>query len=122
MEDKKELRSGSLASSSASSINHNDSEPEQPETPVIEPESQTEKDTSRKEEDLPQIEIVPRHLRRGLLSRFAIVPETPKPTLYPNKTKWIITFVVALAAAAAPMGSASIMPTLTSSKSNAPSP
>ncbi|KAE9966666.1 hypothetical protein BLS_006876 [Venturia inaequalis] len=56
--------------------------------------------------------IVPRHLRRGLLSRFTLVPEVTQPYHYPNRTKWLITFTVALAAAAAPMGSAIIMPSL----------
>ncbi|KAF2673226.1 MFS general substrate transporter [Microthyrium microscopicum] len=57
-------------------------------------------------------EKVPRHLRRGLLGRFSLVPETPTPIYYPRSTKWLITATVALGAAAAPMGSASIMPAL----------
>jgi multidrug resistance protein len=56
--------------------------------------------------------IVPRHQRRGLLARLALVPETTIPTHYPRKTKWTITFTVAIAAAAAPTGSATIMPAL----------
>lgn len=56
--------------------------------------------------------IVPHHLRRGLLSRFTLVPEVTQPYHYPNRTKWLITFTVAAAAAAAPMGSAIIMPSL----------
>jgi multidrug resistance protein len=56
--------------------------------------------------------IVPVHERRGLLARFSLVPETTEPYLYPRRTKWIITFTVAAAAAAAPMGSAIIMPCL----------
>jgi multidrug resistance protein len=56
--------------------------------------------------------IVPRHLRRGLLSRFTLVPEVTQPYHYPNRTKWLITFTVACAAAAAPMGSAIILPSL----------
>jgi multidrug resistance protein len=55
---------------------------------------------------------VPRHLRRGLLARFALISETTEPTRYPRRTKWIITLVVAVAAAAAPTGSAIIMPAL----------
>lgn len=51
--------------------------------------------------------IVPRSKRRGLLGRFAfIVPEVERPYEYKNSTKWFITFIVAIAAAAAPMGSA----------------
>lgn len=56
--------------------------------------------------------IVPRHLRRGLLSRLTLIPEVTQPYHYPNRTKWLITFTVAAAAAAAPMGSAIIMPSL----------
>ena len=50
--------------------------------------------------------IIPRSKRRGLLGRFAIIPEVERPKDYPRATKWLITFIVALAAAAAPMGSA----------------
>lgn len=56
--------------------------------------------------------IVPRSQRRGLLARFAIVPEVTSPYQYPRRTKWLITFIIAVAAAAGPMGSAVIMPTL----------
>jgi len=56
--------------------------------------------------------IVPRHLRRGVLARFCLIAETTLPTRYPRRTKWIITFIVAVAAAAAPTGSATIMPAL----------
>jgi len=53
------------------------------------------------------LSIVPRSRRRGLLGRFAcIIPEVERPYEYKNSTKWFITFIIALAAAAAPMGSA----------------
>jgi hypothetical protein len=53
------------------------------------------------------LSIVPRSKRRGLLGRFAfIIPEVERPHEYKNSTKWFITFIVAIAAAAAPMGSA----------------
>ena len=48
---------------------------------------------------------VPRSQRRGLLGRFTIVAEVENPYDYNNRLKWFITFMVALAAAAAPMGS-----------------
>lgn len=51
------------------------------------------------------VTIIPRAKRRGLLARFALVPEVSNPYEYKNKTKWGITLTVALAAAAAPMGS-----------------
>lgn len=48
---------------------------------------------------------VPRPRRRGLLGRFSLVAEVQNPYDYSNKLKWFITFIVAFAAAAAPMGS-----------------
>jgi hypothetical protein len=58
-------------------------------------------------------ETVPRLERRGLLGRFTLIPEITIPNHYPRRTKWLITAIVALAAAAAPMGSAIILPALT---------
>jgi hypothetical protein len=52
------------------------------------------------------LSIIPRSKRRGLLGRFAIIPEVERPHEYRNGTKWAITAIVALAAAAAPVGSA----------------
>jgi len=49
--------------------------------------------------------VVPRSQRRGLFGRFSIIPEIESPYEYTRKTKWIITAIVALAAAASPMGS-----------------
>ena len=49
--------------------------------------------------------VVPRSDRRGLLARFAFIPEVERPVEYKNKTKWMITAIVALAAAGAPFGS-----------------
>ena len=46
--------------------------------------------------------------RRGLFGRFTIVAEVDEPKHYPRRTKWFITFVIALAAVAAPLGSAII--------------
>ncbi|UKZ58840.1 uncharacterized protein TrAtP1_000164 [Trichoderma atroviride] len=48
---------------------------------------------------------VPRSQRRGLLGRFAVVPEVESPYEYKNSTKWGITLTIALATAAAPLGS-----------------
>lgn len=50
--------------------------------------------------------IIPRSKMRGLLARFAIIPEVARPQEYNKNTKWLITLLVALAGAAAPMGSA----------------
>jgi hypothetical protein len=52
---------------------------------------------------------VPRSQRRGLLARFAVIAEVTHPYDYKNRTKWFITFIVAVAAAAAPVGSAIIL-------------
>ena len=49
---------------------------------------------------------VPRSQRRGLFGRFTILAEVEEPKHYPRRTKWFITFVVAMAAMAAPLGSA----------------
>lgn len=51
------------------------------------------------------LNIVPRSQRRGLLSRFSVVPEAESPYEYKNSTKWGITLTIALATAAAPLGS-----------------
>jgi len=52
------------------------------------------------------VTIIPRLKRRGLLGQLAIIPEVTRPKEYTRKTKWLITLTVAIAAAAAPMGSA----------------
>lgn len=48
---------------------------------------------------------VPRAKRRGLLGKFSIIAEVEEPKDYPRRTKWFITFVVGMAALAAPLGS-----------------
>jgi len=55
---------------------------------------------------------VPRGERRGLLARVTVIAEVDEPKDLANKTKWMITAVVAIAAAAAPMGSSIILPAL----------
>lgn len=49
--------------------------------------------------------VVPRSERRGLLSRFTILPEVVNPYDYTRGTKWGITATIAVATAAAPLGS-----------------
>lgn len=75
--------------------------------------------TEQKDAEAVEIEIeepgpvkVPRSKRRGLFGRFAILAEVEEPKHYSRTTKWYITFVVALAAVAAPLGSTIIFPTL----------
>jgi hypothetical protein len=48
--------------------------------------------------------VVPRRQRRGLFGGLAVIPEIERPHEYTVKTKWTITAIIALAAAAAPMG------------------
>lgn len=55
------------------------------------------------------LSIIPRSKRRGLLARFTVIPEVERPYEYKNGSKWLITLQVALAAAAAPMGSAILL-------------
>ncbi len=52
------------------------------------------------------VTIIERQHRRGLLGQFSYIPEVTRPVEYTRRTKWIITMTVALAAAAAPQGSA----------------
>jgi len=51
---------------------------------------------------------VPASQRRGLFARFAVVAEVTEPLDYTNNVKWFITFIVSIAAAAAPLGSSII--------------
>ncbi|KZM18893.1 uncharacterized protein EKO05_0010403 [Ascochyta rabiei] len=60
----------------------------------------------------PEAVVVPRSQRRGLLARFALIPEVKNPYHYSRKTKWLLTFIVAFCAMAGPMGSAIVMPVL----------
>lgn len=48
---------------------------------------------------------VPRAKRRGLLGKFSMIAEVEEPKDYPRRIKWFITFVVGMAALAAPLGS-----------------
>jgi multidrug resistance protein len=66
---------------------------------------------SRTTSVIPGAILVPRSQRRGLLARFTLIPEVDSYH-YTRKTKWLITFVVAICAMAAPMGSAIVMPVL----------
>ncbi|CAG8953967.1 hypothetical protein HYFRA_00009066 [Hymenoscyphus fraxineus] len=58
------------------------------------------------------LSVISRSKRRGLFGRFTIVPEVENPYEYKRSTKWGITLVIALAAAAAPLGSAIFLPAL----------
>ena len=53
--------------------------------------------------------IVPRSQRRGWFGRLVIIPEVEEPKDYDRRTKWLITFVIAMAAIAAPFASSIIL-------------
>ena len=61
--------------------------------------------TSEEFEQNPSPVKVPRSDRRGLLGKLTVLAEVEEPKHYPNSVKWFITFVIALAAVAAPAGS-----------------
>ena len=65
-------------------------------------------ETAQRQIPNPALVKVPHSKRRGLFGRFTIVAEVEEPKHYPRRTKWFITFVIALAAVAAPLGSAII--------------
>ncbi|KAI1500805.1 major facilitator superfamily transporter multidrug resistance [Biscogniauxia marginata] len=56
--------------------------------------------------------IVPRSKRRGLFAQLTLLPEVERPFDYDNKVKWTLTIFIAIAACAAPMGSAIFYPAL----------
>ena len=76
---------------------------------------QSEKDVesnqagSSAESVLPSAVKIPRSKRQGLFARFCLLAEVEEPKHYPRRTKWFITFIIALAAAAAPLGSSIIL-------------
>ncbi|KPM34309.1 hypothetical protein AK830_g12265 [Neonectria ditissima] len=58
------------------------------------------------------IAVVPRSERRGLLGGLTFVPEIQYPPDYKRSTKWGLVFIIALATAAAPLGSTVVYPAL----------
>lgn len=55
------------------------------------------------------VKPVPRSRRAGLFGRFTLLYEAEEPKNYPRRIKWFITFIIAMCAVAAPMGSAIIL-------------
>lgn len=89
---------------------HHDPEPEGPEglnidvlTPQVSTRARSQSRASSAR-SRPLV-IVPRAQRRGLFARFVLIPEVERPYDYSRKTKWLITLIVALAAAGGPIGS-----------------
>lgn len=74
--------------------------------------SSSSQHTSDEISDEDEVFIVHRRSRRGLIATFAIIPEVTDPRKYGRRTKWTITMIVALAAAAAPLGSTIVLPAL----------
>lgn len=74
-------------------------------TPPNEVDIEASRQISGHESSLNQPAKVPRSQRRGLFGRLTILAEVEDPKLYPRATKWFITFVVAIAGMAAPLGS-----------------
>lgn len=91
------------------------SSPARPAGSVDEKEKEKEKDveavkvTTNASSTAPAPIKVPRSKRRGLFGRFSIVAEVEEPRHYSRKTKWYITFVISMAAVAAPLGSTIIL-------------
>ncbi|KAH6986023.1 major facilitator superfamily domain-containing protein [Ilyonectria sp. MPI-CAGE-AT-0026] len=56
--------------------------------------------------------IIPRSKRRGLLGSLTLVPEVSNPYDYKRSTKWGLVCIIALATAAAPLGSTVVYPAL----------
>lgn len=90
---------------SSSHSNHNTTTTT-PTKPDLETATTTEEDETTTTPATP-IKIA-RSQRRGLFGRFTLVAEVEEPKHYPRRTKWFITFNIALAAVAAPLGSAII--------------
>lgn len=74
-------------------------------SPAIEGKEKYESTTTYSNTSEPSPVVVPRLKRRGLFGQFTLLAEVENPKNYPRKTKWFITFIVAVAGATAPMGS-----------------
>ena len=53
-----------------------------------------------------ELVVIPRSERRGLFGTLTLVPEVEDAWTYSNRVKWFLTFIIALAGAAGPTGSA----------------
>ena len=57
----------------------------------------------------PSAVKVPKSDRQGLFAHFCVLAEVKEPKHYPRRTKWSITFIISMAAIAAPLGSTIIL-------------
>lgn len=55
---------------------------------------------------------VPRRQRRGLFGRLTLIAEVIDQYDYPRRTKWMLTFVIAVAGSAGPLASSIVLPSL----------
>ncbi|KAF7946512.1 hypothetical protein EAE96_009509 [Botrytis aclada] len=84
----------------------------------VSPETSPSEGSNSALERPPTTVIVLRSKRRGLLGIWTIIPEIESPQSDKNDIKWLITFIFAMAGAAAPLGSAIIFPALTELSEN----
>ena len=70
----------------------------------------------------PPAKPVPINERRGLLARLSLIPEVDEPKNYSPRAKWTITFIVAIAGAAAPTGSGILLRKFVSDRGIGPRP
>ena len=94
-------RNVSLAPSSTPSTIREDAYPPQGEKDV--------ESTQAGSSAAPSAVKVPRGKRRGLFAQFCVLAEVEEPKQYPRGMKWLITFIIAMAAVAAPLGSSIIL-------------
>ncbi|OCK73146.1 MFS multidrug resistance transporter [Lepidopterella palustris CBS 459.81] len=80
--------------------------------PGAQPNGVLTKATSKAGSVARALETVPRSQRRGLLGRFAIIPEVTNPYNYGNRTKWWMTIIVSFAAITSSTGSSIFYPAL----------
>ncbi|KAK0269988.1 hypothetical protein LTR35_014454 [Friedmanniomyces endolithicus] len=101
-------RPGSHSSADSQQTEGDDDEPHDHQVPPHRTKSRTQSMRS-----VPRDAVkVPISERRGCLARFCIFAEVTDPYDYTRKKKWTITFIIACAGAAAPMGSSLILPAL----------
>ena len=94
----------SIAPSAASTISEDDQN--------IQPKAIHTTALSRTTSVRPEAVIVGRSHRRGLFAQCCLIPEVENAYDYVNRTKWIITIIIAFCGMCGPMGSAIVMPVL----------
>lgn len=101
---------------SRSSQSSNDSERTQPDEGNDYQTATPSRDLSRAQSSVRSVRQdpvkIPRNQRRGLLGRFTVIAEVKVQYDYPRRTKWMLTFVIAVAGSAGPMASSIILPAL----------